>query len=622
MAIQEKDGQQPERQEPQRAQPAGSAAPRSGNTFSFHSGGMFAAPIGVGVGSEYYGKVKAGLTEIYKTANENVEIALIDLDRANTPALAFSAIVVALRFKQNPKAGVAYHIIVLEATGDKLTPVFENIGNQQIELTRYTSDAMDDVLQAKAEEKVRKAFPTNAVHIVDGTVVPASFNPDDKYAMHRLALNAGLAAGTELETNNEGFADLNLVHMQNDSTMQINIGFNRQQIEDAVGNPMRSDALINFVSKKNGQQQQRNVSVNSGDKETKVSEVSGFVDLLWNPVNPAGQLNPYQQQMQMAHTQKYAARLVITNLASNFSYTPGSVLLALMTAMALRDDSNWIQAFRPLPSSGNEIDLTDIGALNIEANLRNEPNGYGTRIDTKSDNFKLEDLGQLVAAMVQPGLIVSLDCPEGGPQSWYLSVFAAASAGHVGAQDIIYSAANQLTNGNFGQFFPKGSAMFVDQNNVVHLGTWIDRNGVKRDIRDIDHIAVANLVGERNPQLIRDWSDTWLRTNYPLAQRLAARKKMISGLTNETATFTGKATRVTFSAAFLDAVSKGIRATGLPVRVNTPLSGSDFNNQRGVASFANSALLAPGQSFQAAPQFYTQSAYMGGGNFGGRYGSV
>lgn len=586
--------------------------PRTG--FSFHGGGLLAAPISRGVGSEFYSLLKTNLTEVYKTAHGDTEIALIDLDNINEPALAFSSIIVAIRLKNQAELGVAYHVIMLESTGDKLSPRQQNINGQNIEEYLVTSDAMDDILVAKAQEKVRRAFPNGPWHLVDGVVVPSNFNVNDKFAVHQLALNAGLACTTELAVRDRNFQDLNLAQMANDSSLNVNIGFNRTQIADAVGAPMRSDILINFASKKQGQQGGRYASVNSGDKEVKVSEVSGYVDLLWNPMQGAVH-NPYNPNQQV-QTQKYAARLVITNLASSYSYTPASVLLAMATALSLREDNNWIQTFRPAPANGSEIDMTDIGAVNIEANLMNEPSGFGTRIDTKSDSFKLEDLGRLVAALIQPGLIVSLDCPEVGPQSWYLSVFAAASNGSQAAYRVIYDAANQLTNGAFGRHFPQGSAMFVDTNNRVHLGHWSDRRGEKRDLREIDHIAVCNLAGERNPQAIRDWSDTFLRTQFPLLQRLAARKRMISALTNETAQFTGFAQRVTFSAAFMDALSKGIRETGLAVRINTPLSAADFNNQRGVAGFAGAALLAPGQTFMQQAGYGYSNQFNGQGSYG------
>ena len=563
--------------------------------MSFHTGSLFGAPISRTVGSEIYSKLKNALIEIYKAADENMEIALIDLDNINEPALDFSSIIIAARFKNQPISTVSYHILLLAATGDKLTPYYENIASQQIEVLRVTSDAVDDVLLKAAQAKVRKAFPNSNVRFCDATVVPTEFNADDKYAVHQLALNAGLACTTDLEVTSKGFVDLNLATINQDSSLNVNITFNRTQISDAVGSPMRSDIQVTFSSKRNNQGG-RNGSVNTGDREAKVFEGSGFTDMVWAPVAPQSTFNSWAPQQTMA-TQKYVPRLVITNLSSQFSYTPAAVLLGIVSMQTVREESNWVQSFRPTATPNDQIDITDIGALNIEANLTNDPTGFGIPIDTKANEFKLLDLGKLMAAMVQPGMVVSLDCPEYGPQAWYTSVFISASRGSQGAYDILYDAAESLTNGNFGKNFPRGSAMFVDQDNRVHLGTYTARNGDKHDIRDFDHVAVCNLTGERNPASIRDWSDTFLRTSYPLIQRLFARKKMISALSSETAVFTGMATRVTFSRPFLDALTAGVRATGIAVRIITPLSGSDFNDQRAVATFASSALVAPGQTF-------------------------
>jgi hypothetical protein len=302
-------------------------------------------------------------------------------------------------------------LLILEGTGDPIQPIFESINNQQVKILRSTSDAADPILFGKAEAKVRKAFPNAGAYFsVDATVIPASFNPDDKRAIHQIALNAGLSANTELEIHTPGFKDLNLASISNDSSLIVNLGFNRQQIPDAVGRPMRCDVQINFASRKNNQNT-RNMSPNSGDREARVSEVCAYVDLAWNPVQQSNAYNVFAPQVPQ-QTQKYVANMVITNLTSNYSYTPASVLMAMATAMSLANDNNWVQAFRPNATNRNEIDMCDIGALNIEANLMNEANGYGTRIDTKEDTFKLQQLGQLINALIRPGVMVSLDCPE------------------------------------------------------------------------------------------------------------------------------------------------------------------------------------------------------------------
>lgn len=584
--------------------------------WSFHSGSLFAAPISRGVGSEYYIKLKTALIDFYKNANPSLEITLIDIDNSNDTAMVFSSLVVAVKNKDIAPNSVAYHILLLEATGEKLKSVYDNIGGVQTELIHVTSDALDDALVSLAARKVKQAFPNDLNIMVDGCVVPSSFNPEDRYSVHKLALNAGLACSTEIQVRVPGFKDFNLASVLNESTMAIDVAFNRQQMLNVVGDPMRSDVLINFNSTKTSDKRQANRFnvVNTGDRQVTVAEATGFIDLVWAPVNQSTVFNPYQpvNPALATQTQSFAARFVLTNLASDFSYTPSVIWLALSTALSLRDDNNWIQGFRPMPNNGNVADLTDIGAINIAGNLERNPSGFGERINTKSDDFKDVDLGQFIAASVRQGLMISLDCPEVGPQSWYTSVFAAAANGSTAAYDVLYDAANDLTNGAFGRHFQRGTPMFVDLNNRVHLGTWIDNTGAKRDIRDIDMVAVCNLAGDRNPQLIAQWSNTFLANTNPLL-RFDERRKLISAFTNETAVFTGCAQRVTFNAQVLEALGRGFRESGLPVRVNTPMSAADFNNRQGVATFANEALLQPGQSFAAASNFgYTGAVNLQG----------
>jgi hypothetical protein len=578
----------------------------SGPTWSLTGSGLFGAPISGAVGSELLTKIRDKLEEVYKTAHPDAEITLICLDRENIKKLAFSAIVVCIRMRSAPTQGAAWHVLIIEATGEKIPPVYETFNNQQIEIYRVTGEALDRELIEVASQAVSRIYPNTPSYMVDGCVVPREFNPEDKTSVHYLALNAGLAAGNELEFHKPDFVDMNLATVSGrDANLVVNIAFNRQQIADACGSPMRSDVLVQFTSQAARGEMNRQVSINSGARESVISSMSAFIDLIYIQ-NRALQgfqgrfqaMNGYPQQNQMP-SYFYAPRMVITNIASSASYTLGSVLLTLSTALAARENNNWIQSFRPTMTSGDGFDPHDIGALNIDANLKGEPGLFGTRVDVKNDKFKMEELGQYIGALIQPGLIVSLDVPECGPQTWYSSVFLAASIGkdpHP-AYMAIYNAANTLTNGHFSRYFAEGMPIFTDIGNRVHLGHWTDRSGQKRDLRDFDYLAVVNYFGETSPTFIRDWSDTWVPECGPLNVRLAQRKRMLLGLSGDSAEFTGFAQRITFTSAFMDALGKSVRDANPNVRIMTPLNTSDFNNQRGVANFVNSALIAPGQGF-------------------------
>jgi hypothetical protein len=620
MAIQNDDAvglgqaaQPAPRQQPQ--QQAGTQAAQSAPpAFNLFGGNLFAAPIGRGVGSEVLSKIQKGLQEHYAQASKEYELQVLSLDNVNEPALAFSVLVVAGRLV-GAMNRLAYHIVVVEATGDRIAPYFENIHNTQIEVVRTTADAYDNILVAKVENKLKQAYPGLDAYInAEATVVPRTFDPENKDAIHKLSLNAGLAVFTYLNVTSKTFTDFNLATGRDESQLIVDVRFSDQPQEDLVGEPVRADFAIAFNAQRQGGQNNR--SINAGDRQLSLTNVSGFFDVVWAPVAGGNVFqNPWMPQ-QNVPTQKYVARAIMTDLMSNFSYTPGAVLLAIATTMALRDDNNWVQAFRPKPIIGNDVDLRDIGALNIEANLMNDPSGYGQPIDTKAESFRLENLGQLVSSLFQPGLIMSIDVPDAGPNSWFLSMFAAAAKGNTSAQKVIFESAQDLTNGEFEKYFSLGDQMFVDVDNRVHLGHWIDRNGIKRDIREIDYLAVANLIGSRDPVRCRAWSDTWTRDDYPLIQRMAERKKIITALTSDSAVITGFANRVTFSAKLMDALTQGCRDAGLVVRINTPLSSADFNTNRGVARFASDALLgASGRSFNQYGATFNPQYASAAGNF-------
>lgn len=555
--------------------------------WSFHSAGPFGrAPMGKNIGSEVLAKLQKALTEVYKTADPQFEFTLIPVDNNNETNLAYSALVVAVRDKAAKEVGYAFYTMVLEASGEKIPPRFETINNQQVEVIRVAGDACDEELMKIVTSKVLATFPGQKAFAADAMVVPSSFNIDDPKAIHSLAVNAGMAVYTEINVRTLGFVDLNLAQAKNDSNLLVRLSFDKTVVENAAGEPMRSDVKVDFTSQQN--QQQNNRSLNSGERVTKVSQLSGFVDVVWAPVQQNMGMAQYSMpQQNPMMNQKYVSRLVLTSVESNFVTTLPSYLLAIVTALSVRDDNNWYNVFKSSPGYGSDTLMHDVGALNIEANMENNANGVGTRIDTRKDSFAIADLARLLAMTIRPGLVISMDVPDCGPQTWYTSVFAAASNGSRGAMEAIYSAAMTLTNGAFGRHFQPGMNMFSDQGNRVHTGTYISGSGVKRDIRDIDYLAVMNMANDVD--VIRKWSDSFNAVNIPLVERLAQRKRIITGIATNS-DITGFATRVTFTGDFLKALAAGCAEAGLAIRIDAGMSGVGFQNDRGVAGFVDSSL--------------------------------
>lgn len=604
-------------------QPASQAAPQAAPTQrSMLGGSIFGAPISRSIASEYLNKLTEGLVETYKSASTDFEMDVVPLDRQNEQALFYSLVVVAATMKSNPKVTAA-HILLIESSGDAPRPIQATMMDQQIDIMRVASDAFDDRLYKIVYDHLDRKYGGRKIVFVDGCVVPSEFDVNDKTKIHMLALNAGTSCGTELLQHQSGFVDLNIASDIRGLQTEVEISFDRRQLMDSVGQPMRSDLVVTFANRKPNQTNDRQ-SLNSGDRDMRMSQISAFIDLLYTPQQNTGNI---WAMTQANAQQKFTPNLIVTSLQSEVGYTPAMMLMSLVTAATVNNNAYWVQSLRPTATRTNdkEIDMTDLGAINIEGNFNGAPGTkFGEYIDVKSQNTRPEEISTLIGGLIHQGLVLSIDVPDCSAQTWYLSLFKDAYLNRGSAVATLYNAANQLTNGEFAKNFSQGSPMFENmtnpEGNRVHLGYWTDSQGNVRDIRDFDYLAIANLLGRANPQYIADWTDTFLATNYPVQWRLNARKKFIDDVSGFTARYKGFATRVTFSGQFMAALIKSCSDAGLIPVVKVPAFGMDFARQRGVAGFAQGAMMPTGVNFGTTGGFSNfQGRSYGPNAFGSRW---
>lgn len=601
---------QPQAQAQSQAQPQVQATSWGGGI-----GVMGRLPIERNPGSETLAKLQAKIKARLEAAPVNAyEITLLPIDNNNETALKFSTLVICLRSKEALKDHVAYHTLILEATSDKIAPRFEQQNNKQIEIYRTASDAYDQVLVKVVLDRVRAAFPQHKYVNADACVLPRGFNLDDEQAVHNLIVNFTYACYNELVVRVPEFQDVVIAAAGRDTQMRVTHRFEKAQAVDATGQPVRSDVVVSFTTQQFSQNQ--NQSVNSGDKVAGVSEVSGFVDLVYAPV-VSQQYGAFMPQAQLYQNPqaliRYAARYVMTQIQTFQASTLPSQLLAIGSTLTLRDNNNWFTAFYQHGGSAKKMDLDDIGAIGYEVNVTPGTTPDGTRLPTKSADWGPQDLGMVLGLTVQPGLMISLDIPDCGPQTWTTSVFAGAAYGDQNARQAICDAANMLTSGAFGRHFNNPNNVFADAGIRIHLGTYLNPEGVRCDIRDIGYLAVLNMVGDKNIDTVKEWSNTFNVLSIPVAERLFERKRIITNLFSN-AEITGYATRVTFSSEFLAALAMGLAEAGLKIAIQTPMGAGDFNNQRGEASGVGAALLANGQT-PFIQQYGGSAPAAGAGNY-------
>lgn len=582
-----------------------SELPREGaphaSAFSIRNmSSLFDLPAAASTQSEVLAKARGVLETEFKNSPEvQFDLKLVGLDREN-PALhlGVSVLVVGVSVKNNPNFGIGYHTLLLAASTSEPGPTSVPIGNgKTVELKQTIGDAWDDIMRTEVKKEMQRLYPNVPLWNGEARTIPSDFNWDDVARVKSLRADVVVAAAMALAKSLPDFNDVNLKRVESDNTLSLHTQFNQPQILDTVGQPIRADIRVTFKAGQAPRNPQQQQSQNL-EKPTEITSIAAYLDLIHeraqvqNPYLPPqqqqfvpGQANPFQQ---------FIARLVITRLRSGRSATLSQQLLALVTCYTLRKPGAWYPNYKTQYHMGRnqEIDLKDIGVLGLET-MVDPATGQGTHINTKVDSFRPMDLGMLLQATVKPGLVISMDIAECGDDTWMNADFAAAAqtvdgAARQAATEKLFDAVNYLTNGNFQNHFKRGAEICFNESNRIQNGWYTGKDGEHRDIRDLDTVAMYNLMGERDLKVVRDWTDTYLRADFPIEQRLDARLQIIQSLMPDVK-ITGYSTRVTFRDDFLQAFTKAVAETGLAVK-----EAAMFGEQQGfdvpTYAFAQAAL--------------------------------
>lgn len=516
------------------------------------------------------------------------EVSLLALDATKGTGVRFSGIIVATTHKEIRDA-VAIHTVVVEGSSDPIMPKIESARGVQYEVQITAGESIDRDYLAEVMKVVEKAYPGFRVINADAQVLNRDFEYEDKNLVRSFVQNIILPTTTNLITSTGNFPELNLGRIERDSTLGVQRSFNEGNSLDYSGNPVRTDIKVTMTSHTG--QKNSNGSLNGQERTRVLGVVGGYIDTVWVD----------EQNLQAANLvgpkPKFVARLVMTTLENQAMQTIPAQLLALSASMLLREGNNWFGYFTPRrqAAGAHRIDKRDVGALNIEGNMNDDPSGFDKMIDTKENGFDGIALQRLIMRLFVPGMYFTLRVSEAGTDTWYNSVFKAAADGNPNAINAILAGANTLTNGNFQKFYTSGASPVLKNEDRVHMGHYTDSNGAKCDLADIDYLAIMNLVGRNDPTVGAAWSNTFYGTSEPLNVRLAARWKMINDVVGGTAVLTGYGRLVTFTNEFIDAFAKAVAATGLSIRQIGGNDGSLFQ-QRAGASFLAGAAVTPGQT--------------------------
>lgn len=565
--------------------------------WSFSSIAGVGAPMGRNQTAEATEKVVKHLTELYASV-EGHDIKLLVMDANNTRGLVVSCVVVCDRLKDRKDSGVAYHTLVIEASHDGFQPRQENINGHTVEIVRPTSIAVDRRLGEMVYARVKQAYPGANLFNTDTTVIPRSLSLEKPDNLHPLARNTLTAVATELavRTPSVGLVPMNLA-TGSFNNLHVSMQVENTTLAGDDGLPIRSDVLIEISDNPLQKQQDNNASVHDTDRSTKISRLAGFIDFAWNPVMDqntamlaaAGMYNPAAMGGGLP-TQKFAARLVVTNIESYVAHTTNANLFSLIQSTVVGQKMNWVKAFIGTHTGRKSH---DIGALNYDANLGNDPSGVGKLVTTSMDQVGRAELLKFINMVVRDGISISVDIPDAGPTTWYTRILSEAMRGNQEARAALVYSFDELTNGAFSRHFTPAMPLFADGGERIHLGYYTDENGVRRDLREIDYLCVATYKGATDIDTVRQWSDTFYSLGIDERERLDRRlriaREIAPGLV-----VTDMADRVTFSKDLIMAATSAIAECGVRPTTNVNNGIDGLQSNRGVANFLSQGLLQTG----------------------------
>lgn len=511
--------------------------PRFGISTQFSSAGS-----GGDFYEKLYAKIMAQVKAVQEQNNLEEKLQVIKLLKG-TAGLNYSGIIVA----EQRGNMTAAHVLVVEKTGDYPEKLVETIQSVRYEIIRTPAEALDEKYMTAVRNAVAVSMKVDAdsVVVVDGTLVPNEFDLESDAQVASLLNNSVNATHAEVVTRVQDYRGVDLGRLTNEyrnGKFTVSLYFNSDDSTffNQVGMPVRQDICVVLSYKLNSGKQNR--SVNQGDDSIQIVKTFGYIDF---------EFTGHTVVNNMVSPQKFAPNFVITHIEAGVAPTPDLVMLGVASVLSLSDDGYWIQAFRPTVSKKGEYDFNDVGALNLEGNIEQSPTGYGKRYDTKSKTATPVEITKLIQTLVRPNMMISMDLPKAGPETWYTSVFRAIkNSGNPGAIRRVNEFMNATTG---GVYQPSQQPMFLPTSNKIHGGYYKSANGF-RDLRHLSsYLAVANYLVDTNqqPALLTQYTNTLYNNVIPNDLRASTRYQYISDMSKGSAVVKQMYDRVTFNGEML-----------------------------------------------------------------------
>ena len=462
------------------------------------------------------------------------------------PASASGLVVGAIAVVQTSEQQSSVFTLIIESTLAALPTRVEKVhGRRDIEIPTTAGDVYNDsvTMWAKVAGVVANAMGTEVANLVEAgaCVIYSSVKPDNEVSLQAILNRASNATKTVLDPNAPIFSAA--AEDFKGTRWTANIDFMANTGRSGAGLPIRRSFTVGLNATINNSQDLAQQSV------VPLSQLSGYVDLVY--VGP----KPIQQGYHTVDSpQIMAPRIVITNtepLSDNI--TPELQMMSLATsALMVRNDA-WIHTLRPRFSNDGQVDIHSLNGLSVELSDDKQQ----VVVDVNDPSFNLV---QFVREVVHPTPIFTLHVEECGEVTWIMAMMLDAAAGNANAYNYVYAACNNLTNNVFETMFPRGTPIATVEEDRVVLGTWVDKAGKERDLRDWDSLAALNMLGFTDRMKAFEYSGTFNPATGTVNERIEKRVSIIKEILGGQCNVKAYARPVNLNPAFISALFNSLDA--------------------------------------------------------------
>ena len=575
-------------------------------------------------------------TKMFKAsdvANSSLNLTAIKLDHV-TYNVFLPAVLVVGRSPSHPEVAYVYSLLIERE--DTIEPeVRTQQGGYKTVIPVVSGTAWDKKYTEAVQKAVSTALGISPENVLafSACVVPkdlelgvsADSNVQSK-GMEDLMYNACYAINTKMMDDageNSGFV---LTATAPNEIMTVEPRFGRELCKDLSGREKRADIKLTFSLKR---QNSKSGSLNGKDEIANVfGNLAGYIDFI--SVVTEGQVNSGWGTVNQP-IQKFSPLFVITSMFTEEAGSLSAHLTMLMAAATMANGDEWVNSIyerhQASKRGGESIDIGEIGGLNMEVNLpQYRPQdaqginvAFGPIVDTRIADFDRNKYIALVQQLCRQDMFIAIDAPNVGAESWYTDIFrASASATDYGREmaNKIFNTLLELTDGKFAVAFQnitKNTKLWLAEPTVIHNGYYVNHNGERRDVRDIDTLAIANILGPNDPTACSRWAATFMPGVDP-ERALTERKEMIEQVCggSHNVVYTGYSTRLLLNPAVIKAMLMCAADVGFNMRFVSAYTS-------GFSGFGNTGFDFGGASGLSSGNV---SSTFRGGQFGGNQGNV